>query len=226
MPGSGLGRELGRGACRAGVQLWVQRVHPHLQRVPRDAQIRRDPSQRRTRRRPIQVDSLAPELLRVVPTRHDRGSSRFPGRGRISACPRSRVKAPARTAGVPTGPPCSWQVTAGTHRQRRHVLSVVNRDGLGGGRDAFGADESPVQAPHQRVASQVRCPKTPVAPSVDGAWQSHTGVPMGDLVIDREAADLQRPGRDRATGAGPARSGGRLAAGASPAAEAVEASRG
>jgi len=31
------------------------------------------------------------------------------------------------------------------------ALSVVNRDGLGGGRDAFGADESPVQAPHQRV---------------------------------------------------------------------------
>ena len=75
---------LGRwGIGRRARRIRVQRVHPHLQRVPGDSRVRRDPSQRRTRSRPIQVNSLAAELLRVVLAGHDRGSSRFPGRGRI-----------------------------------------------------------------------------------------------------------------------------------------------
>ena len=41
------------------------------------------PAQRRTRSRPIQINSPAAELLRVVLAGRDRGSSRFPGRGRI-----------------------------------------------------------------------------------------------------------------------------------------------
>ena len=45
--------------------------------------VRGDPPQRGTRGRPVQVNSLAPKLLRVVLTGHDRGSSRFPSRGRI-----------------------------------------------------------------------------------------------------------------------------------------------
>jgi hypothetical protein len=47
------------------------------------SQIRGGPSQRGTRGRPVQVNSLAAEVLRVVLAGHDRGSSRFPGRGRI-----------------------------------------------------------------------------------------------------------------------------------------------
>jgi len=41
------------------------------------------PAQRRTRSRPIQINSPAAELLHVVLAGRDRGSSRFPGRGRI-----------------------------------------------------------------------------------------------------------------------------------------------
>jgi hypothetical protein len=56
---------------------------PVLQGVAGDPQIRRDPAVRRTWGGLIQLDGLPPELVGVDLAGDDRGSSRFPGRGRI-----------------------------------------------------------------------------------------------------------------------------------------------
>jgi len=64
-----------------------------------------------------------------------------------------------------------------------------HRDGPAAAQTRSAQSNPPVQVPHQRVTSQVRCPRPRWRRRQPAQDQSHTGVPMGDpAAIDRRSS--------------------------------------